>query len=929
MRLSWSEIRTRAAAFADDWKEARDERRETQSFYDAFFQIFDVTRRRVATFEKAVDKLGGAKGFIDLFWPGTLIIEQKSRGCDLTAAQDQAMDYLHTLSDAEMPKFVLVSDFETFELTDLDTRETTAFTLKDLPQHIEKFGFILGRQKRVFRDQDPVNIKASELVGLLHDEIKKSGYTGHKLEQFLGRIVFCLFADDTGIFEPRDILWDYLDNRTAPDGSDMGSKLAELFHVLNTPPGQRQTTLDPDLARFPYVNGDLFAEYFPPPAFNADMRAALMNACNFDWAPISPAIFGSLFQFVMDTDQRRALGAHYTTEANILKVIEPLFLDDLRAEFETLKVRKTKRAEMLRAFHDKLAGLTFFDPACGCGNFLIIAYRELRLLEIEVLKELHQKDIERFKGGVSELPLHTFLKLNVDQFYGIEVEEFPARIAETALWMMDHIMNTEASLTFGVPYVRIPLEKSPHIHHGDALEIDWATLLAPAQCSYIMGNPPFVGQSFQSPAQREQMRQLTNPTGKTGSPLDYVGAWFLKAGAYGLGQNVPFGFVCTNSLTQGEQVALIWPRLFEEYKLEIAFAHRTFAWGSEARGKANVHVVIIGLEPREYARQKKRLFSYEDIKGTPEETQHDALSPYLFDASKLGNPYMVVMDAVSPISQRPVMDLGVKMVDFGHYTFSGKEKETFLTQEPKAENLFYKYIGGKEYINGLERWCLAFNNISPAQLRNLKNTKERIRLVKEQRAKSKKKATQKLAEFPLEYECGTIPDQDFIVVPNVSSERREYIPIGWLSPPTIPNQKLRVIPKKSSKWLFALLTSAMHMAWMRTVTGRMKSDYMYSVGVVYNTFPLPLGKDLTKLKSYGQAILDARVNHPGATLADLYDPDVMPADLRRAHQANDKAVDKLYSSAGFGSERDRVEHLFALYEKQITPMLAKPKKRRR
>ena len=363
MRLTTPELRARAAAFAGDWANAHYEKGETQSFYNAFFAIFDVDRRRVAVYERSVEKIGGARGFIDLFWPGELLVEQKSRGRDLLGARMQALDYTHALTDAEMPKRILVCDFRTWELTDLTTGETTAFTLSDLPRHIDKFGFILGRQVARFKDQDPVNIKAAELMGLLHDLLLASGYTGHRLEVFLTRIVFCLFADDTGIFEPRDILWDYLDSRTAPDGTDLGGKLADLFETLNTPEDARQTTLDPDLKRFPYVNGHLFAEHFPTPKFNADMRAALLNACRFDWTPISPAIFGSLFQSVMDAGERRRQGAHYTTEKNILKLIGPLFLDDLRAEFAALKSRKVGRQRALTSFHDRLAALTFFDAS--------------------------------------------------------------------------------------------------------------------------------------------------------------------------------------------------------------------------------------------------------------------------------------------------------------------------------------------------------------------------------------------------------------------------------------------------------------------------------------------------------------------------------------------------------------------------------------
>lgn len=499
MRLSNNELRSRAAAFARDWAKAHYEKGETQSFWNAFFQIFDIDRKRVAVYEHLVDKLKGGKGFIDLFWPGTLIIEQKSLGRDLLGARLQAMDYTHGLSNAEMPRYILACDFRTWELSDLETGERTAFTLPDLPKHIDRFSFILGRNTRVFKDQDPVNIRAAELVGALHDALEASGYTGHKLEVFLTRIVFCLFADDTGIFEPKDILWSWLDS--IPNARDMGPRIGRLFEVLNTPEADRQKTLPEDLARFPYINGHLFEQQFPSPDFNEDMRVALLNACRFDWTPISPAIFGSLFQSVMDKTERRKKGAHYTTEKNILKLIGPLFLDDLRAEFQALKARKTGRERALRQFHDKLAGLTFFDPACGCGNFLVITYRELRALELELLLTLHPE-------GQRTLDAAALSRIDVDQFYGIEIEEFPARIAETALWMMDHLMNLRLSEAFGGYYPRIPLKKSPTILHGDALEVDWATVLPPERCAYVLGNPPFIGAKYQSDHQRAQVRRI-------------------------------------------------------------------------------------------------------------------------------------------------------------------------------------------------------------------------------------------------------------------------------------------------------------------------------------------------------------------------------------------------------------------------------------
>ena len=917
MRLSWNEVRNRAADFARDWHDASYEKGETQSFYNDFFKVFGVQRRSVARYEEHVTKLNDSQGFIDLFWPGVLIVEQKSAGRDLDVAYEQAGGYFDAIPEHEKPRYILVSDFQHFELRDLDESQTDSFELKDLPAHVESFGFIMGVQRKTFRDQDPVNIAAAELIGKLHDALNTVGYPGQDLERFLVRTVFCLFADDTGIFDTRDVFSDFIETRTKEDGTDLGALLAQLFQVLDTPESNRTLSLDEDLARFPYINGELFDGPMRIPAIDADMRRLLMEACNFDWSDISPAIFGSLFQSVMDPDERRAQGAHYTTEQNILKVIEPLFMDDLRAEFEKLRSRKdSRRVSELQRFQIKLGEMRFFDPACGCGNFLIIAYRELRLLEMDVIRSI------RTATGDTEqemLDVEWASVVNVDQFYGIELGEFSARIAETALWMMDHIMNNRLSLEFGQTYTRIPLSTSPHIVQGDALEIDWAELLLPATCSFVFGNPPFVGAKFQTTEQRDQVRRIAS-LGRFGGTLDYVTAWFIKAGDYVQTSNARIGFVSTNSITQGELVAQLWPILFERCNLEISFAHRTFAWGSDARGKAHVHVVIIGLDRREAVRSEKRLFSYPDINGDPEETRHAVLSPYLFDASGLSKTHLTIREESRPINGMRRLITGSKPIDGGSYIFNKREREAFLSLEPDAEPYLRPFVGAREYLQGGMRWILALHEVAPSTLAKLPLVRERIAAVKAYRGASKSRPTLMLAETPTLYHVNIVPDTPFLVIPQVSSERRVYIPIGWLEPPAIPSDKLRLLSNANLKD-FALLTSAMHMAWMRTITGRMKSDYMYSVGVVYNTFPLPDERaDLHKLNPLAQTVLDARAAHPDATLADLYDPDLMPPDLRKAHQALDRAVDRLYRPKRFASERERVEHLFVLYEKMCSPL---------
>ncbi len=722
MRLSWNEIRTRAAGFAREWADAAYEKGETQSFYNEFFEIFGKRRRDVARYEERVQRLDNTAGYIDLFWPGVLLVEQKSAGRDLTAAREQAGTYFDALTERERPRFQLLCDFQTFELLDRDEREETRFALADLPQHVEKFGFFIGVQRRTFRDQDPVNIEASELIARLHDALKASGYDGHDLELFLVRTVFCLFADDTGIFEPRDIFLDFIEERTAPDGSDLGPWLMRLFQVLDTPPNRRQAKLDEDLARFPHVNGDLFDGAVRIPDFDAEMRRALLDAGQFDWTAISPAIFGALFQSVMEPAERRAQGAHYTTEKNILKVIEPLFLDDLRAEFQRLQARRDGRAVAdLRRFRDKLGSLRLFDPACGCGNFLIIAYRELRGLEIDVLREIASRATATDTQLELDVDIRFLSVVDVDQFYGIEIGEFPARIAATALWMMDHIMNNRLSLEFGHTYARIPIEKSPHIRNADALEIDWADVLPPGECSYVFGNPPFGGSKFQSPEQRAQVRRVA-ALGGSGGTLDYVAAWFIRAGDYvrrtqpAGGRPPRIGFVATNSITQGEQVAQLWPLLLDHRRLEIAFAHRTFAWGSDARGKAHVHVVIIGLDTADHTPRDRRLFAYEDINGEPLEGIHAVITPYLFDGGSLANPHLVVREEGSPVNGLVQLLTGSQPIDGGHCIFDAEERLAFLDAEPAAARFLRPFVGAREYLRGGERWILALHDASPAVL---------------------------------------------------------------------------------------------------------------------------------------------------------------------------------------------------------------------
>jgi type I restriction-modification system DNA methylase subunit len=909
MRLSWNEIRARAASFADDWKDARYERAETQSFYNELFEVFGVKRRRVASFEEPVKLLGAKRGFIDLFWKGVLLVEQKSAGRSLIPAKQQALDYFPGLKDAELPRYILLSDFQSFELYDLEEDEDPIkFSLAALPQNIEALGFIIGVQKRTFRDQDPVNIKAAALMGRLHDSLESSGYDGHDLERFLVRILFCLFADDTGIFEPRDIFDNLIRERTREDGSDLGPLLARLFGVLDTPEDRRQAKLDVDLKQFPYINGDLFSERLDIPDFDSEMRERLLEACTFSWDAISPAIFGSLFQSVMNKKERRETGAHYTSEKNILRVIEPLFLDDLRLEFKRLLGRRdTGRVNSIKMFKDRLSELRLLDPACGCGNFLIIAYREIRLLETEALKALNPK------GQRTLLDVATLSNVDVSQFYGIEIAEFPARIAEVALWMMDHIMNVRLSLEFGQAFARIPLKTSPHIINADALETEWENVLPASECSYVFGNPPFMGHHLQNTEQKSLLKKVYGPHSKSAGVMDFVTAWFLKSADYAAGQNVGIAFVATNSITQGEQVGILW-RALSKHRLCINFAHRTFKWESEAKGKAAVYCVIIGLSQNDT--KQKRLFDYASPEGESQEIAANNINAYLVDG-----PWVLVENRSKNLCGMPEMMYGSKPTDGGYFLFTDEEKDSFLRAEPKAKKYIKPFLSTKEYLYGQKRWVLWLVGADPSEMNKLPMVRQRIQSVAAFRKASKAPTTQQYPHHSL-FRQVTQPKSNFILIPGHTSERRDYIPFGFFTKDEIVGNSCFALPTKTVMH-FCVIQSAMHMAWVRAVCGRLESRFRYSKDIVYNNFPWPEISDQQseKLELLGNAILAARALYPKATPAALYDPSLMPAELRSAHRALDRAVDRLYRKAAFLSDRERVEHLFGMLAQLTAPLV--------
>uniref|UniRef100_Q3AR06 site-specific DNA-methyltransferase (adenine-specific) n=1 Tax=Chlorobium chlorochromatii (strain CaD3) TaxID=340177 RepID=Q3AR06_CHLCH len=929
MPITKKEIRDNALRFALEWRDASRERAEAQTFWNEFFQIFGVSRRRVASFEEPVKKLGEKRGSIDLFWKGTLVVEHKSRGGNLDKAYNQALDYFPGLKEEELPKYVLVSDFDRFCLYDLNENTQCSFLLNELPEHIDLFGFISGHQIKVYKDEDPVNIQVAEKMGELHDALLDSGYDGHDLEVFLVRLVYCLFADDTGIFNAKGDFEDYLRNKTKENGSDTGSILANMFQVLDTPYEKRQKTLDEDLVNFPYVNGDLFREPLRIAHFNGAMRELLLECCLFDWSKVSPAIFGSLFQSVMDRKRRRNLGAHYTSEKNILKVICGLFLDDLRREFEAIK----NDARKVTAFHNKIAAMRFFDPACGCGNFLVITYREIRQLEIEVLQQYFMLTSKMYKAGVTQLEtdIETISKIDVNQFYGIEIEEFPARIAQVALWLTDHQMNMRLSQAFGQTYVRLPLQHAPNIICDNALRKDWETVIPSKEHLYILGNPPFIGKQNRNAGQMADMDVICQPLKAKGLPnygvLDYVALWYIKAALFIENSNVKVTFVSTNSITQGEQVAALWEFLLRK-GVKIFFAHRTFKWTNEARGNAQVFCVIIGFTWNNTT-QKKRLFDYETPQSESHEIEAKNINPYLIDAIDI-----VVSSRNKPLCNVPEMLYGSKPVDDGNLFFDDDEKVELLKKEPKAEQFIRRVISAHEFINGKNRWCLWLKDIAPNEWRNLPELVKLVEAVRGFRLKSKKAATVKLAEVP--YLFGEIrqPETNYIVIPLHSSEHRKFIPTGYFSKDNILHNSCSAVPN-ATLYHFGILTSTMHMVWMRTVCGRIKSDYRYSNNLVYNNFLFPhdiSNKQKAKVEEKAQAVLNARELFPNSTLADLYDPLTMPKALLTAHRELDAAVDACYRKTPFQNELERLEFLFQLYSSYTQPLVpamdAKPKRKR-
>ena len=771
------------------------------------------------------------------------------------------------------------------------TGERFSFKTKELRKHIKRFADIAGYETtRIYENQIAVNVKAAEKMAKLHDALKEYGYEGHPLEVYLVRLLFCLFADDTGIF-PENSFTNYIEN-SKDDGSDLSLRLEQLFEILNCPDEirKKRKLLPKNLLQFRYINGGLFKETLPLADFNGKMRQILLDCCNFDWNKISPAIFGAMFQGVMDKKTRRKFGAHYTSEENILKLIKPLFMDELWNEFEQVKAIPAQ----LDAFHDKIASLKFLDPACGCGNFLIITYRELRLLELEVL---------RMKINTAQrlLDVSSMLKVNVSQFYGIEYEEFPCQIAQVGMWLIDHQMNLLVADQFGTYYVRLPLKQSATIVHDNALRIDWNKVVLTEELSYILGNPPFVGARIMSTEQKADLRHVFGSVKNVGN-LDYVCCWYKKAvGVMQKNRNIATAFVSTNSISQGEQVSILWKPFFEK-GVFINFAYRTFKWNNEAKGKAAVHCVIIGfgmIEKRNKFIVDGDICSYVgNING------------YLVDAKNI-----CIESRRKPLCDIPQIGIGNKPIDGGYYLFTEDEKNDFIAKEPASKEYFKKWIGSDEFINGKKRYCLWLGDCEPADLKNMPECLKRVEAVRKYRLASKSKPTRKLADKPRRFHVENMPNNNYIVIPESSSKNRRYIPIGFLSPDIFSSNLVKIIPR-GTLYHFGILTSSVHNCWMRTVAGRLKSDYRYSKEIVYNNFPWPEAnkRQQTKIAKLAQVVLDARKQFPGSSLADLYDPLTMPPVLLEAHQNLDREVMRLYGFPARMAEAAVVARLFELYQ---------------
>lgn len=916
-----------AKRFADFWAGKGYEKGESQTFWLSLLR--DVLGaehpEELISFEDQV--VLDHTSFIDGFIKSThVLIEQKGLGKDLSkkikqsdgtmlTPFQQAKRYSAELPYSDRPRWIVISNFAEFHVYDMEnpSGEPQVIKLADLPKEYHRLQFLVRTDADVVAQEQEVSVKAGELVGKLYDELLR-GYDDPTSERALKslnvlcvRLVFCLYAEDAGLFGRKAMFHDYVAlNRDKPFA--VRKAVLELFEMMNTREEDRDPYDDSPAAEFPYVNGNLFADSdkLEIPRFTPEIVKLLLTEASegFDWSGISPTVFGAVFESTLNPETRRKGGMHYTSVENILKVINPLFMDELNAEFAAVMQTKqpAARDRKLRAFQEKLGSLKFLDPACGSGNFLTETYIQLRRLENKVILELNR--------GVGQLDFggeHSPVKVQINQFYGIEINDFACAVAETALWIAESQMLKETEDIIGAALDFFPLKTNTNIHEGNALRMDWTSVLPKEELSFIMGNPPFSGARFMSKEQKADLLSLFGEDWKNAGDIDYVGCWFKKA--YDLmteNQQVRTAFVATNSISQGASVSNLWKPLIEG-EAHIDFAWRTFIWDSEASDKAHVHCIIVGFS---VTNSEKGALLF-DEQGRQSVVEH--INAYLFDG-----PDCFVAGRSTPLCDVPEIGMGNQPIDDGQYLFTSEEKAEFLKVEPKASIFFKEFYGAKEFINRSPRYCLWLGDCSPAQLRKLPHCLERVERVRQFRLSSSRAATVKMADAPTRFQTENMPAGDYIVIPEVSSERRQYVPLGFMGPNVLCSNKLRLMPA-ATLYHFGVLTSSVHMAWMRVVCGRLKSDYSYSVDIVYNAFVWPEVTEVqrTKIEKTAQAVLDARKKYPDSSLADLYDETTMPPELRKAHRENDRAVLKAYGLPPDATEEAIVVHLMGLYTEKV------------
>ena len=904
-----------AAAFAERWKGRGYEKGDSQVFWtELLTEVFGV--ENPSTFIRYEEQVKvDNTNFIDGHIPSTrVLIEQKSidknlrkgivqsDGSVLNPFQ-QAKRYVANLPLSEHPKWIVTCNFAEFLVYDMEqpNGEPEQILLADLGKEYYRLQFLVDAKNEHLSKEMQVSMDAGKIVGRIYEALLKqyddsSPEALRWLNILCVRIVFCLYAEDAEIFK-HDQFHDFL---VTYEAKDLRRALRDLFEVLNTPPDKRSRYLQAELAAFPYTNGGLFEEQIEIPQFTGELKQTLLQnaSLDFDWSEISPTIFGAVFESTLNPETRRSGGMHYTSIENIHKVIDPLFLNDLRSELDTILEEKVERQRVkkLDAYQDKLASLTFLDPACGSGNFLTETYLSLRRLENEVIRE-------RYHGQTRMGAFINPIKVDIHQFYGIEINDFAVTVATTALWISEAQMLAETERIIQQDIDFLPLKSYTNIHEGNALRIEWESVVPKDHLNFIIGNPPFVGAHYMNASQREDLREVFGSKWKNIGEIDYVAGWYKKASDMVRGANIRTALVSTNSISQGEQVANIWQPLFEQYGIHIDFAHRTFRWDSEASLKAHVHCVIIGFSWAEN-KSVRKLYDNDLLREV------ENINAYLMDA-----PDVFIVSRSKPLCDVPTIRKGNQPTDGGNLIIEAADLKDFLAREPKARNYIKRLVGSKEYINNIPRYCLWLKNASPADLRQMPAVMERIEGVRKMRESSSDAATRRMANTPHLFRETNNPET-FIVVPEVSSERRRYVPMGFLNSDYIPTNKLQIITE-ATLYLFGVLESNVHMAWMRAVCGRLESRYDYSKQIVYNNFPWPTPTEAQKAKieQTAQAILDARAKYPDSSLADLYDELTMPVELRKAHQDNDRAVMQAY---GFDvktmTESQCVAELFKLYQ---------------